>query len=177
MNIEEFENLYKLNYVNLLLVSFRIVKDRTMAEDIVQNFFESVWKKKETLILHGNFRLYGLKAVKNLSLKQLEQRKKERDLLQKKMIPRQYDFDNSPNLIESKLEKASKIIEGIPESRRNIFLDYVLGGLSYKEIADMRNISINTVKVQMQRAYDFIRKAEIDKIASIVFCQIVGNFL
>ena len=167
---KEFEKLYKENYIHFLLASFAVLKDRTDSEDIVQAFFESTWKKKETLTIHKNFRSYGISAVRKLSLKQIKKWEKERSISNKLVY---LDFNNASenaNLVDSRLEKINEIIQTIPESRRNIFLDFVLGDLSYKEIAEMRNISINTVKAQMRRTYDFIRSVELEKISILAFC-------
>ncbi|MEZ4811115.1 MAG: sigma-70 family RNA polymerase sigma factor [Allomuricauda sp.] len=163
---KEFEKLYKENYIHFLFAALTIVKDRAISEDIVQSFFETIWKKKETLTVHKNFRSYGISAVRKLSLKQVSKKEKERHVFSK-LILVSNESHESTNMNESQFEKINQIIQTIPESRRNIFLDFVLGDLSYKEIAEMRNISINTVKAQMRRAYDFIRSTELDKISII----------
>ena len=167
INQEAFEKLYKENYIHLVLVSLTIVKDRSVSEDIVHTFFETLWKKKETLTIHKNFKSYAISAVKKLSFKQLRTKERERQSLQTYSLPPLLPNENG-TLVNDQVNKMHEIIQSIPESRRNIFLDYVLGGLSYKEIAEMRNISLNTVKAQMQRTYEFIRKLEMDKVSAII---------
>lgn len=166
LDSKEFEKLYKENYIHFLFAALAIVKDRAISEDIVQSFFETIWKKKETLTVHKNFRSYGISAVRKLSLKQMTKKEKERHIFSKLILVSKESHENA-NVNESRFEKINQIIQAIPESRRNIFLDFVLGDLSYKEIAEMRNISINTVKAQMRRTYDFLRSAELDKISII----------
>ncbi|MEO1012792.1 MAG: sigma-70 family RNA polymerase sigma factor [Bacteroidota bacterium] len=169
--------MYKENYVHLLLVSFAIVKDRTIAEDIVQSFFESVWKKRETLMIRENFKSYGISAVRKLSLKQLQKKEKERQVFNEAVRLRSNTAFENHNRHDVKLERVNKIIQSIPESRRNIFLDFVLGGLSYKEIAETRNISINTVKAQMRRVYDFIKKMEVSEFSILTAWGILNYFV
>lgn len=55
VDLETFEKLYKENYIHFLLASFAVVKNQKDAEDLVQIFFESIWKRKETLNIQ-NFR-------------------------------------------------------------------------------------------------------------------------
>ncbi len=168
INQEAFEKLYKENYIHLVLVSLTIVKDRSVSEDIVHTFFETLWKKKETLAIHKNFKSYAISAVKKLSFRQLQTKERERQSLSKLIHYPPLLPNENGTLVNDQVNKMHEIIQSIPESRRNIFLDYVLGGLSYKEIAEMRNISLNTVKAQMQRTYEFIRKLEMDKVSAII---------
>lgn len=169
INQEEFEKLYKENYIPLVLVSLTMVKDRRVSEDIVHTFFETVWKKKETLIIRENFKSYASSAVKKLCLKQLQTKEKRRESLSKLIQYNALLPNENSTSTNDQVDKMHEIIQSIPESRRNIFLDYVLGGLSYKEIAEMRNISLNTVKAQMQRTYAFLRKLEMDKVSATIF--------
>ena len=166
---KEFEKLYKENYFHLVLTSLAIVKDRSVSEDIVHTFFETIWKKKETLAIRENFKPYAISAVKKLSFKQLQKKERERQSLSKLIDYPFLSSNENNNLFNDKVDRMHEIIQSIPESRRNIFLDYVLGGLSYKEIAEMRNISLNTVKAQMQRTYEFIRKLEMEKVSTTIF--------
>src|SRR5690606_6394991 len=70
------EELFKDNYALLCLVSFCIVKDRDVAKDIVQDFFVSIWNKRDTLTITTSFEAYARRSVKNLSLLYLEKEKK-----------------------------------------------------------------------------------------------------
>lgn len=51
-----------------------------------------------------------------------------------------------------------RAIQKIPEQRRKILELAVFDSLSYKEIAARLNISVNTVKTQMGRAYQFLKE-------------------
>ncbi len=52
-------------------------------------------------------------------------------------------------------------INKIPDQRRRILELAAFESLTYKEIAQQLNISVNTVKTQMGRAYQFL-KEELD---------------
>jgi len=43
-------------------------------------------------------------------------------------------------------------VDELPSKRREIFLMAKDNGLSYQEIAEIQNISVNTVKTQIKRA-------------------------
>lgn len=159
-DLKIFEALYKEHFVFFSLVSFNIVKDKDVAKDIVQDFFTYLWEKEETLNFTISFKAYGTKAVKNLSLQYLEKNKTV-SLKTKKIIlqkaEEQIIFENSE---ENKKPKIQTLIEKIPQARREIFMSHVVEGLSYAEIAEDQNISINTVKTQMKRAYASLRESQ-----------------
>jgi RNA polymerase sigma factor (sigma-70 family) len=157
-DVTKFETLYKENFAFLSLVSFQITKDKDAAKDIVQDFFIYFWKKEQEINITSSFKAYSSKAVKNLSLQYLEKTKQIISIEKKTFIP---DFDEQTNfekIDESRISKVMKLLDQLPEIRRNIFISHVINNNSYSEIAENQNISINTVKTQMKRSYSFIRE-------------------
>ena len=57
------------------------------------------------------------------------------------------------------LKLINQAIDHLPYKCREIFILNRFEGLSYKEITEVLNISINTVKTQMARALSSLRKA------------------
>lgn len=156
--LKDIENLYKENFAFLCLVSFQITKDREAAKDIVQDFFIYFWNKQQTTTINTSFRAYGAKAVKNLSLQYVEKIKKI-DVEKNDLPIAEYeDIVNFEKKDDTKIAAVLKLLDLLPEARRNIFISHVVNDLSYSEIAETYNISINTVKTQMKRSYAFIRE-------------------
>ncbi len=158
----EMELLFKEYFPLLCLVSFGIVKDRDTAKDIVQEFFISYWQRKEAISLTVSFKAYAIKAVKNLSLKNLEKAKKQKSVLENLSIER----SEEPKITDIPSANGSilALLDQLPDSRRQIFISAILNGQSYAEIAENQGISINTVKTQMKRAYAFLRQESAQKI-------------
>lgn len=150
------EKYFKDNHTYLLLVSFKIVKDKDIAKDIVQEFFLHLWNRKDSLILNTSFKAYSTKAIKNLSGIYLEKRKKEKLVIEqlkvKKLIP------DEDNYIPSFNSKIIDILDNLPEKRRNILISSVIHRQKYSDIAEDNDISINTVKTQIKRAYAFFKE-------------------
>src|SRR5690606_728168 len=154
-SIREMERLFKEQYALLCLVSFSIVKDKHASKDIVQDFFMSYWQRKETILVTTSFKAYAVKAVKNLSFLYLEKTDRNKMLLNSldvQTFEEQQVFDKSRDF-----SKIQELIDQLPESRRNIFISFVVEGMSYSEIAENYGITVNTVKTQMKRAYAFLR--------------------
>lgn len=149
------EQLFKEHYALLCLVSFSILKDEDAARDVVQDFFISYWERRETISINCSFQAYGVKAVRNLSLISIKKIIKERSLVENLERPElvyQKSLDQLNNY-----DKIFKVLNELPKSRKNIFISFVVNGLSYSEIAESNGITINTVKTQMKRSYAYIR--------------------
>lgn len=156
-DINKFESLYKEYFVFLSLVSFQITKDMDAAKDVVQDFFIYLWNKNEPIIFNTSFKAYANKAVKNLSIKYIEKIKKtvlEEDNL---LITNYEEPINLEKADNTKITNVLRLLDKLPEARKRVFISHVLDGLSYNEIAEAQNISVNTVKTQMKRVYAFIR--------------------
>ncbi|QLC67143.1 sigma-70 family RNA polymerase sigma factor [Flavobacterium sp. LPB0248] len=159
-DFKTFEALYKDHFIFFSLVSFNIVKDKDVAKDIVQDFFTYLWEKEESLNFTISFKAYGTKAIKNLSLQYLEKNKTVSLQNTKIATPKSEEPTAFENIEEDKKPKIQTLIDKIPQSRREIFISHVVEGLSYQEIAEDNNISVNTVKTQMKRAYASLRESQ-----------------
>lgn len=171
--IKLVEQYYKDYFKILTLSSFTLTKDIQASQDLVQDFF-LYYYGKEDLVIHGDFISYATKAVKNLSLQYLD---KKRLQLAKRSDDIMFldHLEEEPTLIyQNKVRRLSNLMNALPESRRGILMASVVEGLSYSEIADENDISINTVKTQIKRAYSFIRKNS-DTVVSVLISFYFGT--
>jgi len=148
----------------------KIVPAQIDPEEIVQEVFVRVWLKKEAIDPEKDFQSYLFSIAKHLVLDHLKSavnRKLyfvgehfQQDLLE--------DEGLESSISEETEEKLQKLINEIPERRREIFRLSRFEGLSYKQIAERLNISENTVDSQIRNALAFLRK-EFRKIIVLVF--------
>ncbi len=182
-DIHSFELLFKEHYPFLLLVSFQIVGDRDMAQDVVQLFFIDVWEKRDLSTVR-NFQAYATRAVKNRSISHLRAmateltRKDSYGAVVRSSEPDDFSKSQAREDHQKKEDLVSQLVDRLPEKRRQIFLDFVIHDLSYEEIAEKYQISINTVKTQMQRSYKFLKAQIPPGSANAVFLAILmSNYL
>lgn len=160
ITIAQFEEVFHKHYKFLCLVSAQIVGDLDVAKDLVQEFYINFWKRRETVLLTVSFQSYAVRAVKNLCIsyirKQESTASKNIQLLEEEGFDPiadaeiQFDKENLDSKVKASIEK-------LPKECKNIFILHNLEGLSYAQIAERNQISINTVKTQMKRAYAFLR--------------------
>lgn len=160
LSIIEFEKLFVEHYKFLCMIGNQFTGDLDISKDLVQEFYIDLWRRRDTLKLSGTFQSYASRAVKNLSISYL--RKQEAD--EKKSIELDHDSSFDPQLEaeqqfdrENLDEKLRESIAKLPKECRNIFMLHNFEGLSYAQIAERNQISVNTVKTQIKRAYAFLR--------------------
>ncbi|MBJ6368628.1 sigma-70 family RNA polymerase sigma factor [Snuella sedimenti] len=150
------ERYFKENHTYLTVLSFKIVKDKDIAKDIVQEFFLHLWNRKDLFVLNTSFKAYSTKAIKNLSVTHLEKSKKEKLIIEQlkvAKVKRHEDFQ-----IPSFNSKILDLLDKLPEKRRKILISSIIHGQKYSDIAEDNSISINTVKTQIKRAYTFFKE-------------------
>ena len=159
-NIAHLEKLFKGHYKSLCNVAFNIVNDRAAAEDVVQDVFLKIWKKREELSINTSLKGYMFRSTINTALNHIENRK------------RNFPFHNEINeeilggtekaedqLMEMELkEKLTQSINRLPVKCKQIFILSRFEGLKYAEIAEKQNISVKTVENQMGKALRRLRR-------------------
>lgn len=175
-NETAFRQLYHHFYKKLLQFAFVLTKQKEVAEELVEDVFIKFWKNRHAAENIRNVRVYLYTAAKNMCLNYLSSKMQEN-------ITKPFDAINielagtlSPDQILIYRETYAKIkraIETLPPRCKMIFKLIREDGLKYKEVAEILNLSISTVEVQMSiaiRRIAFIIKEDFDKMP-VVFDQ------
>lgn len=138
----------------------KLAPSRIAADEIVQEVFVKVWIKKESINPDKEFQSYLFSIARNLVFDQLKSAVNRRlyfvdDLFQKDLLIEDISENNSTLDYE---ERLMKLLEQIPERRKEIFCLNKFDGLSYKQIAERLKISENTVDSQIRNALNYLRK-------------------
>lgn len=165
-NSYAFEKLYFKYCKKLYNFVFSICKNREDTEGLVQLVFMKVWEKRSEIDPELSFSGYIFRIAKNSLLNRLKKKVNERVYMDY-LLSRPEDLSNSVekniNFLELNLE-IERLINNIPEKRRKIFLLSRMEGLTYREIAEKLNISVNTVNTQISKTLEELRDRLEDKI-------------
>ena len=162
-NTRAFEQLFKNYYAPLRGYCQGIVMDKQVSEDIVQDAFVYLWNNRKTLDIKTTIQTYLYSTVR-----------------QRTHLPRLAEFIiylqeseySEEELI--KLEEAKKILQELPEQCRIVFVMNCMDGKKYKDIAEELNISVNTVKTHLSKAYRKFREKLDDKTYLLL---LINSFL
>jgi RNA polymerase sigma-70 factor, ECF subfamily len=138
---------------------YRYTSDPDAADDLTQETFISFWKHKENLDSHSSPKAYLFRIARNLAINHLTRKppvssfgEKENVLVQLGNNPQQ-DYDRI-----MLLDDFQKAINLLPERCKATFILSRYEGLEYSEIAEVLNVSLQTVKNQMNKAFSVLRK-------------------
>jgi len=155
---ERFGDFFKKNYYTACLVALKYVKDRSIAEDLVQDVFVAFWEKKETANVHSNLRNYFLTAVKNHAINLIQRNKSITTSLSELFIDLPEEETSNSFSQEEMAVEVYKAIQELPQACQAVFRFAYEQNYTYQEIADTLQISKNTVKTQMGIAYKQLRQ-------------------
>ena len=146
-------SLYQLFSKRLLLFATVLTRSAELAEEIVEDTFVKLWSKREDIRNITNLNVYLYVAVKNRSINAIAH--KARELVHIPFDHLEIDIgQTAPDpyslLITSEMmQRMHQAVEALPPRCKMIFKLVRQDGLSYKEVADILNISVNTIDVQM----------------------------
>ncbi|MDR1881338.1 MAG: RNA polymerase sigma-70 factor [Prevotella sp.] len=156
-----FEVIFRKYYAKIYHFVLNTLYDKTLAEDITQNVFLSVWEHREDIIPEKNFSTYLYTIAKNQVFRETEKRilssRYEDYILQTRL--NEEDFSTEETIDADMLEETIlQLIDQLPEARKRIFLLHFKEQLSNREIAEKLSISVENVEMQVRRSLIHIRK-------------------
>ncbi|WP_195371907.1 MULTISPECIES: RNA polymerase sigma-70 factor [Parabacteroides] len=160
------EELFRKYYKVLRAYAYRLLGDKDMAEDIVQDAYYELWKKQEQLIMQDAIKSYLFRSVYTKSLNCLnskeytEQESFEQSTegkIQKMYIQSQL-LDQESDLMYKELQTAiNTIIDGLPDQCKKVFILSRKYELKNREIAERLDISLKTVEKHITKALFILR--------------------
>ena len=182
-DVVAFETIFKSHYRNLCIYAEDMVGEKAAAEEIVGDFFLKFWENHATIVIQVSHKAYLYTSIYNNCLKYLEHLKvlqKYRDyafyMINNKDLWRPVSA-NYPlaNLISQEIVgEIEQAIQDLPDHCREIFSLSRFEELSYEEIAQRLEISINTVRTQMSRALQKLR-ISLKEYLPIIACLLLMN--
>lgn len=151
-----YQTLYRLFYRALVAYALQQLNKQDEAEDIVQELFVSMWKKKTCFTSYTALRSYLYHSVNHAVVNCIKhQQVKERYAEAMQNDPSQLHF-SSDYRKEEIYRQLYLAIDRLPDRCREIFLMH-MDGKKNEEIAQILHISVETVKTQKKRAMRFLK--------------------
>lgn len=157
MKDDDFRLLFETYYDTLVVFANYWLDDLESAEDVVQDCFVDFLVNRRLENLSEGVDKYIFASVKHAALNFMrsKQRREQRHLV---VLREQQESEQEyVELSEEEIEYLYMAINHLPSDRRRIFMMVCLDGKKYQEVANILNISVNTVKTQMGRAFQYLR--------------------
>lgn len=147
-----FTRMYGKYWQSLYSYAFNRIRNKEVCEDIVQEVFADIWKRRETLQI-DNLSAYLHTSVRFLTYKQIEKLPLTHIYYQELDEAIESYFSTDEKVQTKELQQLVDCwIEALPEKRRKIFLLHYLEGQSTASISQELQISRKTVQNQLHTA-------------------------
>lgn len=159
-----FYLLYERYGFRLFNFVYRVIKQKSDAEEIVQDVFLKIWETRHKIDAYSSFESYLFTIAYNTTVSVFRKR-----LSEKKYIEHVHSlqrFQKAPDLIEEIQfndlnEKVHSLISNLTPRQQEIYRLSRESGLSHHEIAQKLNISAATVKKHIANILSYL-KANLD---------------
>lgn len=156
-NLLAFNTLYGEYSGRLYRFAIGYLKSEAEAEELVQEVFTIIWEKRAELKEELSFKSFLFTIAFNIIRKHFRTKSYLSEYF-KTGIGSDLDMHTSQKInYDSLYQYITKLVEQLPERRKEIFIKSRLEGRSIKEIAEELKISHKTVENQLTDALKFIR--------------------
>jgi RNA polymerase sigma-70 factor, ECF subfamily len=178
---ERFELLVGEHLDGLFGAALRMTRNRTRAEDLLQETFLRAWRSFHTFKLGTNVRAWLYRILMNAYIDGYRKSEREPEVVDQEDVDEFYlyskvheseDFRRAGNpeeaLLNSLMDADVKgALDSLTEAFRNVVILADIEGFSYKEIAEILSIPIGTVMSRLHRGrrqlqvklWDYARRA------------------
>ena len=159
----EFRQFFLVHYETLCIRAFRLVHDRNLSEDIVQDVFLMLWKRRTEIDFSRPVLPYLTTAVRNRSIDCLRNRKSRgedscgldtRDGYVRCLVADRCEEEFDLSWLRHEIDDG---VSQLSEQCRRVFLLSRVTGLKNREIAERLNISVKAVEKHIGVALSKLR--------------------
>ena len=146
-----------------------LLKISEIAEEVVQDVFVKLWNNRATISINTSLKAYLYRMVHNHSLNYIRDNSTRKSIKAFSMDDLKWRFElleleSSYSIIDELLSDQiendlNKAIDALPEQCKKIFCFSRYQGFSYSKIAEQLDISVSSVKTQMQRAVERLKES------------------
>ncbi len=163
-----FDILFTSYYPILCVYAKDLLKASEIAEEVVQDVFVKLWNNRTDIFIKSSLKAYLYRMVHNHSLNYIRDNSTRKTIKALSMDDLKWRFELLElessysifdDLISDQMENdLNSAIDALPDQCKKVFCFSRYQGLSYSKIADQLNISVSSVKTQMQRAVEKLKE-------------------
>jgi len=151
--------IYKKYKDNLLRLASALLNDTSAAEDIVHDFFVSFAQSSEKLKLNGNLKSYLATCVANRvrNANKTRQRQETASLNEAESAVSNSKRPEQWIIYSEQLRQLNNALAQLPEQQREVIILHLQGEMKFKAIAELQDVSINTIQSRYRYGLDKLR--------------------
>ena len=155
-----FEKFFKDNFKTLCYFAFQILKNMAEAEDVVQDTFIKFWDKMADFDNEQAIKSFLYLSVRNACLNMIRHKKIIQNHVEIQPPNLHIEHPEILNDIVNAevLARVYKAVETLPDGCKKIFEMSYFEELKNPQIAEILEVSVNTVKTQKYRAIKLLNE-------------------
>ena len=156
---DALSRIYKKYKDNLLRLAFALLNDTSAAEDIVHDCFVSFAQSTEKLKLNGSLKSYLATCVANhvRNINKTRQRQETIGLDEAESAVSNSKRPEQWIICSEQLRQLNNAMAQLPHQQREVIILHAQGGMRFKAIAELQDVSINTVQSRYRYGLDKLR--------------------
>ena len=158
MNPEEFKIQVLPLKNKLYRLALRLLGKVEEAEDSVQDTFIKLWSKREQLQNYQSVEAFAMVVTRNICLDKIKSKSFRHEPLPERT--KNEAIQRDPGEIMEYTDMAGlikRIVEVLPEQQRSILHMRDIEEMEFEQIADIMDMNINAVRVNLSRARKKVR--------------------
>ena len=165
--------IFRAYYSYLCKAAYKIIPDSNLAEDLSQEVFFELWRKKGQLQVNTSLKAYLRRAVVNRALNYIRDQKiKFADENPYPLPSREANAGQQMEADELQ-QRIDEAIDRLPARCRIVFVLSRFEDMTYQQIGDALDISVKTVENQISKALRILREALGPFLSLLLFLALI----
>ena len=155
---DALQTIYRKYENYLLTLAITLTGSIDLAEDIVHSVFCNFIENRKKIKLKGNMKSYLATCTANLARDKMRASKRNSTRLNSaEHIEPQADSPDQRVICTEESRKVSFALNQLPFEQREVIVMHLQGGMKFREIAGLRDVSIDTIKSRYRYGLDKLR--------------------
>jgi len=170
-----YGQLYAYYYKRLYNYGKKFTDSEPLIEDTVQEIFMHFWQQRHKILQVDNPQSYFFYSFRNKLFQKLKQETKKDQAESTLSLDPEFNIESiliSDELAGEKRQALHQAMQALPSRQREIIFLRFYEGLSYDQISETMNITINSTYKTMTKALHHLRQTMQLPISSILFLLI-----
>jgi RNA polymerase sigma-70 factor (ECF subfamily) len=159
---DAFTMIYDRYWQELFVTAVKALRSRQEAEDVLQDVFLSLWRRRKELIIEESLSAYLHTSIRYKAIHYIEKNIHRRDYLDVFMEVAIQTISPSADIqlqLKEVQEAIRETVAKMPPKMQEVYHLSRGEHLSHREIAEKMGISVKTVKKHSQRAVQVLKTA------------------
>ena len=154
-----FDEIFRAWYAPLVRAAETLLRERAVAEEVVQDVMLELWRRRERLDPNGSPQAYLYQATRNRALNHLRHLQVQRRSAARLTRDEAREATAPSQVVAREIDDALRAaLDELTPRCREVFELSRVRGLKYSEIAETLGVSVKAVEAQMGKALRTLRE-------------------